>query len=77
MKKITIEDIAKRAGVSKGTVSAVMNVRNTVRTETRDHVLEVMKELHFRHQGIARNLRNGNQDKSIGIIIKDANYPFP
>ena len=76
MKKITIEEVAKRAGVSKGTVSAVMNARNTVKQETRDHVLEVMKELHFRPQGIARNLRSGNQDKCIGIIIKDVNYPF-
>ncbi len=76
MKRITIEDVAKRAGVSKGTVSAVMNARNTVKPQTRDHVLEIMKELHFRPQGIARNLRNGNQDKSIGIIIKDVNYPF-
>ncbi len=76
MKRITIEDVAKKAGVSKGTVSAVMNARTTVRQETRDHVLEVMKELHFRPQGVARNLRNGNQDKTIGIIIKDVNYPF-
>ena len=76
MKKITIEDVARRAGVSKGTVSAVMNARNTVKSETRDHVLEVMKELHFRPQGIARNLRNGKQDRSIGIIVKDVNYPF-
>jgi LacI family transcriptional regulator len=76
MKRITIEDVAKKAGVSKGTVSAVMNARATVRQETRDHVLEVMKELHFRPQGVARNLRNGNQDKTIGIIIKDVNYPF-
>jgi DNA-binding LacI/PurR family transcriptional regulator len=76
MKRITIEDVAKRAGVSKGTVSAVINARTTVKSETRDHVLEVMKHLHFRPQGIARNLRNGNQDKSIGIIIKDMNYPF-
>jgi DNA-binding LacI/PurR family transcriptional regulator len=35
-----------------------------------------MKELHFRPKGVARNLKNGNQDKSIGIIIKDLNYPF-
>lgn len=76
MKRITIEDVARRAGVSKGTVSAVINARNTVKAETRDHVLEVMKQLHFRPQGIARNLRNGKQDKSIGIIIKDLNYPF-
>src|SRR5208283_4906007 len=43
---------------------------------TRDHILAVMKELNFRPKGVARNLKNGNQDKSIGIIIKDLNYPF-
>lgn len=76
MQKITIEDVAKRARVSKGTVSAVINAKNTVNPRTRDHILEVMKELNFRPKGIARNLKNGTQDKSIGIIIKDLNYPF-
>jgi LacI family transcriptional regulator len=76
MKRITIEDVAKKAGVSKGTVSAVINVKSTVKHETRDHILEVMKELNFRPRGVARNLKNGSQDKSIGIIIKDLNYPF-
>jgi LacI family transcriptional regulator len=76
MKKITIEDIAKRAGVSKGTVSAVINAKNTVKTATRDHILAVMKEVNFRPKGVARNLKNGTQDKTIGVIIKDLNYPF-
>ncbi len=76
MKRITIDDVAKRADVSKGTVSAVINAKNTVKLETRDHILKVMKELNFRPKGMARNLKNGSQDKSIGIIIKDLNYPF-
>jgi LacI family transcriptional regulator len=76
MKKITIEDVAKRAGVSKGTVSAVINAKQSVKPTTRNHVLEVMKELHFRPKGVARNMRNSDLDKSIGIIIKDLNYPF-
>jgi LacI family transcriptional regulator len=76
MKKITIEEVAKRAGVSKGTVSAVINAKNTVKPATRDRILEVMKELNFRPKGVARNLKNGSQDQSIGIIIKDLNYPF-
>jgi DNA-binding LacI/PurR family transcriptional regulator len=76
MKRITIEDVAKRADVSKGTVSAVINAKNTVKPGTRDHILEVMKELNFRPRGVARNLKNGSQDRSIGIIIKDLNYPF-
>ncbi|HUI10360.1 MAG TPA: LacI family DNA-binding transcriptional regulator [Bacteroidota bacterium] len=76
MKKITIEDVARRASVSKGTVSAVINAKNIVRPETRDRVLKVMKELNFRPRGVARNLKNDALDKSIGVIIKDLNYPF-
>jgi len=76
MKRITIEDVAKKSGVSKGTVSAVINAKNTVKPGTRDHILEIMKELNFRPRGVARNLRNGSQDKTIAIIIKDLNYPF-
>jgi LacI family transcriptional regulator len=76
VKKINIEDVAKRARVSKGTVSAVINAKNTVKPATRDHILEVMKELNFRPRGVARNLKNGAQERSIGIIIKDLNYPF-
>ncbi len=76
MKKITIEEVAERAGVSKGTVSAVINTKNTVKPGTRDHVLEIMKELNFRPKGVARNLRNTNQYNSIGFIMKELNYPF-
>jgi len=76
MKRITIVDVAKKAGVSKGTVSAVINAKKTVKPATRDHILNLMKELNFRPKGVARNLKNGFQDKSIGIIIKDLSYPF-
>jgi LacI family transcriptional regulator len=76
MKRITIEDVAARAGVSKGTVSAVLNGKNSVKPRTRELILEVMKELNFRPRGMARNLKNGSEDRSIGIIIKDLNYPF-
>jgi LacI family transcriptional regulator, galactose operon repressor len=76
MKKITIEDVANHANVSKGTVSAVINAKNSVKPATRDHILKVMKELNFRPKGVARNLKNRDQDKSIGIILKDLNYPF-
>ena len=76
MKRITIVDVAKKAGVSKGTVSAVINAKNTVDPGTRDHILSIMKNLNFRPKGVARNLKNGFQEKSIGVIVKDLNYPF-
>jgi len=76
MKRITIDDVAKRARVSKGTVSAVINAKNSVKAGTREHILEVMKELNFRPKGVARNLKNGSPDTSIGLILKDLSYPF-
>jgi len=76
MKRFTIVDVAKRAKVSKGTVSAVINGRDSVKAATRDYVLEVMKEMNFRPKGVARSLKHSMQDKSIGIIIKDLSYPF-
>jgi LacI family transcriptional regulator len=76
MKKVTIDDVAKQANVSKGTVYAVINGKNTVKPATREHILEVIKELNFRPRGLASNSKRIFQEKSIGIIIKDLNYPF-
>lgn len=76
MKKVTISDVAKHAKVSKGTVSAVINGKANVKSSTRDHILEVIKELNYRPKGTARNLRGEQAEKSIGLIIKDINYPF-
>ena len=43
----TIRDIARDAGVSVATVSRVLNRHPHVAPETRDKVLNVMRELHF------------------------------
>ncbi|MBX3007084.1 MAG: LacI family DNA-binding transcriptional regulator [Melioribacteraceae bacterium] len=75
-KEITIGDIAKRAGVSKGTVSAVLNEKMVVKRSTREKILLLMKELNYRPKGFARNLKNGDPGKCIGIIVKELNYPF-
>ena len=76
VKEITIGEIAKRAGVSKGTVSAVLNEKNYVKSSTRDNILQIMKALNYRPKGVARNLRHKTVEKSIGIILKELNYPF-
>jgi len=76
MKKRTINDVAAKAGVSKATVSAVINSRSTVKTSTREHVLSVMKELNFRPKGFARSLKGQNIENSIGLIIRELENPF-
>jgi LacI family transcriptional regulator len=76
MKKITINDVAKTAGVSKGTVSAVINSRSTVNAKTREHILRVMKNLNYQPLGQARNLRGQRIGKSIGLIVRELDNPF-
>jgi len=76
IKEITIGDIAKRAGVSKGTVSAVLNEKKVVKPSTRENILQIMKALNYRPKGFARNLKIGDAEKCIGVIVKELNYPF-
>jgi len=74
-KKVTISDVAERAGVSKGTVSAVINQKPSVNALTRSRVLEAIRELNYRPKGTARSLRI-EQSGTIGVIIKEINNPF-
>ena len=77
MHKVTIGDVAKQAEVSIGTVSAVLNGKNTVKSETRKNVLNAMKELNYRPHGSARNLRNADTySDSIGLLIRELDNPF-
>jgi LacI family transcriptional regulator len=77
LKNITIDDIAREAGVSKGTVSAVINQKNTVNSETRELVLATMRQLNYRPKGSARNLRGKNRGYSnIGLLIRELDNPF-
>src|SRR5689334_18977501 len=70
-KKYTIEDIAQRAGVSRGTVSRVLNNLPSVSDDTRQAVLNVIEELHYRPNFSARHMRT-NSSKLVGFgLITD------
>jgi LacI family transcriptional regulator len=56
MAKVTIQEVARAAGVSKGTVSRVLNARDGVNGETRTSVLDVMTQLGYVPDPGARNL---------------------
>ena len=74
-KRPTINDVAREAGVSKGTVSAVLNARDSVSDITRQRVLAVMGQLNYRpseRAGRSRSRRNG----SIGVLIREIDNPF-
>ena len=77
MKRVTIDDVARHAGVSVGTVSAVLNQKQTVNQKTRNSVLHSIKELNYRPSGIARNIRAGAAEfTTIGLLIREIDNPF-
>ena len=75
MKKISIEDIAKAAGVSRGTVSRAFNQRSDIKKETRDKVLEIARKLNYLPNSSARGLAKGCSE-CVGIVVPDLLNPF-
>ncbi|MGW2520202.1 LacI family DNA-binding transcriptional regulator [Streptomyces sp. NPDC001617] len=72
---VTIQDVAKAAGVSPMTVSNVINDHPNVRPSTREKVLEAMARLDYRVNVAARNLRKGRTG-IIGLAVPEVNSPY-
>lgn len=72
---ISIKDVAKAAGVSTATVSRVLSHGAHVRPEVRERVMEVVEQLSYRPNLLARSLRS-QQSSTIGLIVSDIRNPF-
>ena len=68
MKRPTIADIAKAAGVSKGAVSYALNGRPGVAESTRQRILEIARSLGWAPSNAARALSDGRAG-AIGLIV--------
>jgi DNA-binding LacI/PurR family transcriptional regulator len=75
-KKPTITEVAYRAGVSKSTVSAVLNNRMPVAEATRRDVMRAMEELGYRPTPSARRSFRPAPGKMIGFIVKESGNPY-
>lgn len=64
----TVEDVAERAGVSRQTVSNVLNTPDIVRPATRERVITAIHELGYRRHAAARRLRL-RRSSTIGIRL--------
>ncbi|BCJ69335.1 LacI family DNA-binding transcriptional regulator [Polymorphospora rubra] len=70
-----IKEVARRAGVSLGTVSNVLNRPNSVAPATRQRVLDAIAELGYVRNDSARQLRAG-QSRTVAIVVLDVANPF-
>jgi LacI family transcriptional regulator len=75
MVTVGIKEVARRAGVSPGTVSNVLNRPERVAAATRSRVEQAIRELGFVRNGSASTLRAG-QSRAIGLVVLDVGNPF-
>ncbi len=71
----TIYDVARRAGVSTYTVSAVLNRSARVSPELTRRVLAAVEELDYTINDLARSLQT-RRTRTVGMLIPDIGNPF-
>jgi LacI family transcriptional regulator len=67
IKKVTIYDVAKKAGVTTATVSRVINNKQNVSISTRENVIQAINELNYYPSSVASAL-SGKKIKEVGIL---------
>ena len=72
---VTIQDVAKKAGVSISTVSRVLNGKTDVALETQERIQSVINNLGYTSNLAARSMRS-HKKNLIGLIMPDIAYPF-
>jgi LacI family transcriptional regulator len=75
--QVSLEDVAKRAGVARSTVSRVLNGSGgaTISQATQERVRQLAQELGYRPNRMAQRLRKGQAD-TIGLIVPHLRNPF-
>ncbi|MGW8526904.1 MULTISPECIES: LacI family DNA-binding transcriptional regulator [Nocardiopsidaceae] len=72
MRRPTIMDIARAAGVSKGAVSYALNGRPGVSAQTRERILATARDFGWSPSGPARALSSGGRTATIGLVTRRA-----
>jgi LacI family transcriptional regulator len=74
-KEVTIYDLAERLNLSPATISRALNDDPVVKKKTRKAILEAAKELGYRKNTFARNLRN-QRTNTIGVLVHELKSNF-
>ncbi len=72
--RVTIRDVAERAGVSVGTASRIINNVPNVKPAIRERVEAAIKALGYRPDMLAQSMRRG-QSYMVGVLVRDMTSP--
>ena len=72
---VTIQDVAKKAGVSVSTVSRVLNGKVDVAGDTQERILGVISKLGYTSNLAARSMRSRRKDL-LGLVVPDIGFPY-
>lgn len=75
MARVTIEDVARKAGVSIKTVSRVLNKESNVSQKTREKVLKTMEAMEYQPDPVARRLA-GSRSFLIGLLYDSSSSGY-
>jgi LacI family transcriptional regulator len=75
MTRVTLMDVAQQCGVSRATVSLVLNNSPLVAANTRDRVRQAMTELGYVYNRAAASLRTQHSD-AIGVVLTNITNPY-
>ncbi len=75
MKRVTIKDIAKIAGVSYATVSRALSDSPEISADTRARIKEICEREGYRANALARSLIS-NKTNVLGLVVPDISKPF-
>ncbi|SDI33334.1 LacI family DNA-binding transcriptional regulator [Paenibacillus naphthalenovorans] len=74
--KVTIDDVAQKAGVSKATVSRVLNKNyQYISDDTKERVLRAVEQLDYRPNALAKGLKS-LKTNVIGLVLSNLRNPF-
>ncbi len=74
-KPVTIQDVARHAGVAPSTVSNVLTGRKFVQPQLKETVLAAIEKMNYKPNFVASSLRKG-RTSSVGVIVPDITNPF-
>jgi DNA-binding LacI/PurR family transcriptional regulator len=73
----SMNEVAKKAGVSVATVSRVLNKSTNVNEETKARILKAIKALNYQPNRVAKRLRSKSISSNLlGVLIPDIENPF-